>query len=104
MRELKRFVTASVAGIAVIVCGCASDPSPADVMARVKPGMTKGEVIDRLGPPDNSWGPWHSQCIEYGFGKYARDRYAVYINNQSRVVYSEHAVCSVKRSEELGLR
>jgi outer membrane protein assembly factor BamE (lipoprotein component of BamABCDE complex) len=104
MRKLKSIATAGAVCIAAMLGACASEPNPVDVMSRVKPGMTKDEVIDRLGPPDGSWGPWHSQCIEYGFQKYARDRYAIYINNRSRVVYIEHATCSVKRATEVGLR
>jgi hypothetical protein len=105
MIRLKMCAMAGLACLFAMLSGCiTSNPDPAEVMARVKPGMTKDEMIDRVGPPDGNWGPWHSQCIEYGFGKYAADRYAVYINNQNRVVFSEHARCSVKRAESVGLR
>ncbi|BBQ01313.1 hypothetical protein BSFA1_64410 (plasmid) [Burkholderia sp. SFA1] len=87
--------------------GCAAfipDPNPTEFMSRVKIGMTRADVEDRLGPPDGNWGPWHSQCTEYGFGKHGADRYAVYYNNQSRVVFTEHANCNVERAKEVGLR
>jgi hypothetical protein len=105
MRGMKLFVIAGAACVLASLHGCmTSEPNGAAVMTQVKPGMTKDEVVDRLGPPDGNWGPWHSQCIEYGFGRYAKDRYAVYVNNQSRVVLVEHAGCNVKRAEEAGLR
>ena len=87
--------------------GCSAfvkDPDPKEYMSRVKVGMTRGEVEDRLGPPDGNWGPWHSVCTEYGFGKYGTDRYAIYYNNQSRVVFTEHAGCNIARAKQVGLR
>jgi hypothetical protein len=104
MLKLKFSMLASVACIVTMLGGCASEPYGPDVMSRVKVGMTKDQVVDRLGPPDGNWGPWYSQCIEYGFGAYARDRYALYTNNQSRVVFIEHAKCNLQRAEQMGLR
>jgi outer membrane protein assembly factor BamE (lipoprotein component of BamABCDE complex) len=104
MLKLKYCVLACVACVLSVLFGCASEPVATDVMSRVHVGMTKDDVIDRLGPPDGNWGPWHSQCLEYGFQKYAKDRYALYVNNQERVIYIEHANCNVKRAESLGLR
>jgi hypothetical protein len=104
MYKLKWCVFAGLACMLTVLSGCASDPSGPEVMSQVKIGMTKDQVIDRLGPPDGTWGPWHSQCIEYGFARFARDRYAVYINNQSRVIFTEHAACNPQRAIELGLR
>jgi hypothetical protein len=103
---LRTFLCALIGATCVVasLSGCASDPNPTEVMSQVHVGMTKDEVIDRLGPPDGNWGPWHSQCIEYGFKKYAMDRYAIYINNKDRVIFTEHAGCSVARAEQLGLR
>ncbi|CCD40131.1 unnamed protein product [Candidatus Paraburkholderia kirkii UZHbot1] len=87
--------------------GCSAfvkDPHPQEYMSRVKGGMTRGDVEDRLGPPDRSWGSWHSVCTEYGFGNHGTDRYAIYYNNQSRVVYTEHAGCNIARAKQVGLR
>ncbi|WP_086972826.1 outer membrane protein assembly factor BamE domain-containing protein, partial [Caballeronia glebae] len=71
--------------------GCSAfvkDPDPREYMSRVKIGMTRADVEDHLGPPDGNWGPWHSQCTEYAFNSHGGDRYSVYYNNQSRVVYT----------------
>ncbi|SAK77907.1 hypothetical protein AWB77_03703 [Caballeronia fortuita] len=100
----------SVVGLVLVLIGlngCSvfiKDPDPTEFMSRVKVGMTRADVEDHLGPPDGSWGPWHSVCTEYGFGKHGVDRYAVYYNNQSRVVFTEHAGCSVSRARQVGLR
>ncbi|SAK82861.1 hypothetical protein AWB79_05542 [Caballeronia hypogeia] len=97
-------------GLACVLAGlsaCAAfipEPDPTEFMSRVKVGMTRADVEDRLGPPDGNWGPWHSLCTEYGFGKHGADRYSVYYNNQTRVVYTEHAACNVTRAKEVGLR
>ena len=80
------------------------EPNPQQYMSRVQVGMTRAAVEDHLGPPDGNWGPWHSQCTEYAFGKDGVDRYSVYYNNQSRVVYSEHASCNLARAKQVGLR
>ncbi|WP_321797294.1 outer membrane protein assembly factor BamE [Caballeronia sp. J97] len=99
-----------VAGLILVLIGlsgCSAfskDPDPKEYMSRVKVGMTRADVEDNLGPPDGSWGPWHSVCTEYGFGKHGADRYSIYYNNQSRVVFMEHAGCSVTRAKEVGLR
>ncbi|BAN27026.1 hypothetical protein BRPE64_DCDS00900 (plasmid) [Caballeronia insecticola] len=89
-----------------VFAGCAfhADPDPKEVMSRVRVGMTKDDVVDRLGPPDDNWGPVYSECSEYGFGKTNADRYAIYFNNQRRVIYSEHAACNLNRSRALGTR
>jgi hypothetical protein len=104
MLKMKYSVLAGVMCLLSVLSGCASEPNGPEVMSRVQVGMSKDEVVDRLGPPDGNWGPWHSQCIEYGFRKYATDRYAIYVNNRNRVIAIDHAQCSVKRAEQLGLR
>ncbi|SAL46544.1 hypothetical protein AWB71_02523 [Caballeronia peredens] len=89
-----------------LLAGCAihRDPDPKEVMSRVRIGMTKDDIIDRIGPPDDNWGPVYSECSEYGFGKFGADRYAIYFNNQRRVIFSEHAPCSLDRARTLGTR
>lgn len=107
MPELNARVIVMLACVLIGLNGCSAfvkDPDPKEYMSPVKVGMTRAEVEDRLGPPDGSWGPWHSQCTEYGFGKHGSDRYSIYFNNQSRVVYTEHAACNVQRARQVGLR
>jgi hypothetical protein len=109
MRDSKAWVATGLICVLAGLAGCSTfgkdkDPDPRDYMSRVKTGMTRADVEDRLGPPDGSWGPWYSVCTEYGFSKWGTDRYAIYYNNQKRVVFTEHAACNPKRAEQLGLR
>lgn len=107
MPKFKTCSAVSLICVLIGLSGCSSlvkDPDPQEYMSRVKIGMTRADVEDSLGPPDGNWGPWHSQCTEYGFGKHGADRYAIYYNNKSRVVYTEHGACSVAKAREVGLR
>ncbi|SAK57877.1 hypothetical protein AWB75_02278 [Caballeronia catudaia] len=107
MIKSKLFLALALLAVLLGLNGCAAfipDPNPQEYMSRVKIGMTRADVEDNLGPPDGNWGPWHSLCTEYAFGKNGVDRYAVYYNNQNRVVFTEHAGCNVTRAKQVGLR
>ena len=107
MLESKAYGAVAMALVLIGLNGCSAfvkDPDPQEYMSRVKVGMTRAEVEDSLGPPDGNWGPWQSLCTEYAFKKHGTDRWSVYYNNQNRVVYTEHAGCTVKRAKEVGLR
>ncbi|SAK53062.1 hypothetical protein AWB76_01802 [Caballeronia temeraria] len=107
MLRWKAYGAASLVLVLIGLSGCAAfikDPDPQEYMAPVKVGMARAEVEDKLGPPDGNWGPWYSVCTEYAFKKHGTDRWSVYYNNQSRVVYTEHAGCNLERAKQVGLR
>ncbi|WP_175772694.1 hypothetical protein [Paraburkholderia phenazinium] len=50
-------------------------------MSSVHPGMTRDDVVNRIGPPDHLYGPNGNDCLEYSLGDDGQVPFAVHFRD-----------------------
>lgn len=91
--QLSKFVRYMAAVAALLaLAACASSPKPDKLIATVTPGLTKTELINRLGPPDGEYEYMGQNCFQYALGD-TNVPLAVYFDAQARVAGTVRAAC-----------
>jgi osmotically inducible lipoprotein OsmE len=83
--EINRLVCCALFVIALGISACASTIKPESVMSLVHPGMTRDDVVNRIGPPDHLYGSTGNDCLEYSLGDDGKAPFAVYLRGDIAV-------------------
>lgn len=75
------------------LAACASSAKPERLISSVTTGMTEGEVMKRLGPPEHEYADTANDCFQYTLGEDEAVPFAVYFDDQHRVIAAARANC-----------
>lgn len=90
--QINRLVCCALFVVALGISACASTIKPESVMSSVRPGMTRDDVVNRIGPPDHLYGSTGNDCFEYSLGDNGQVPFAVYFRGDIAVT-AVHANC-----------
>jgi hypothetical protein len=90
--KINRLVCWAPFVVALGISACAPTKKPESVMSSVHPGMTRDDVVSRIGPPDHLYGATGKDCFEYLLGDDGHVPFAVYFSGNIAVT-AVHANC-----------
>jgi osmotically inducible lipoprotein OsmE len=77
----------------MLVLGACGTVKPDKVIGSVSLGLTRTELMQRIGPPDRQYQYADRDCFQYALGEESQVPLAVYFDSQGRVATADRAIC-----------